>query len=136
MYDEDQLRREAMAQDFQSNDTHRRKILFTSMQGKLSSANLMLDAAIDAAADARLAYAQGDDSAATRNAEAVFAAVEEVLQSLNMVKMLSTKAGSSRPIPPMAKYQNAIAELDRPGAQPAPSATQASGVLRNDQASG
>ena len=116
MYDEDQLRRKAMAQEFQTNDTHRRKILFTSMQGKLSSANLMLDAAIEAAAEARTAYSQGDASAAERNTEAVFAAVEEVIQSLNMVKMLSTKAGSDRPIPPMAKYQNAVAGLGQPEA--------------------
>tara|TARA_B100001778_G_scaffold334984_1_gene350340 strand:- start:18442 stop:18819 length:378 start_codon:yes stop_codon:yes gene_type:complete len=125
MYDDDQLRREAMAQDFQTNDTHRRRILFTSMQGKLSSANLMLDAAIEAAAEARGAYASGDEATAQRNAEAVFAAVEEVLQSLNMVKMLSTKAGSDRPIPPMAKYQNAVANLGQPGTAPAqPNASQ------------
>ena len=125
-----------MAQDFQTNDTHRRKILFTSMQGKLSSANLMLDAAIEAAAEARIAYSQGDAGAAQRNAEAVFAAVEEVVQSLNMVRMLSTKAGSERPIPPMAKYQNAVASVGEPGAQPAQSATQASGILRNDNPTG
>lgn len=107
-----------MNQSFFTDDMHRRKILIASIQGKLLSASTMIEAAINASSEARVAYTQGDNAAAAKNAEAIFAAAEEVMQSLNMVKLLSTKAGSDKLISPMPKFQNEIALHDNPDVTP------------------
>lgn len=91
------------------NDLHRRQIMFSSIKGKLSSANIMLDAAIDAADKGKRAHDSGHEDVANDCSEAIFAAVEEVLQSINVVRSLSIKSGSLNEIPKMQKY---ISEVD------------------------
>lgn len=90
------------------NDLHRRQIMFSSIKGKLSSANIMLDAAIDAADKGKRAHDSGHEDVAKDCSEAIFAAIEEVFQSISVVRALSIKSGSHNEIPKMPKYSTEV----------------------------
>lgn len=101
--------------DFENQDDHRRNIVYSSILGKINSAEMMIAAAKQAASKGQLAQSNDDSIEAKKNAEAVFAAAEEAIQSLKMVRMLTVKVGSNRSIPPMGKFLNALNDYSATG---------------------
>lgn len=114
MYGDEQPHSEGSNMNNRLPDIHRRKIMFSSMQGKLRSAYILIQSAIEAAENGKNAHNSLPINAevSQQSSEAVFAAVDEAIQYLNNIKSIAVKTGSTRKIPVMEKYHASVEAMN------------------------
>lgn len=109
-----------LADQIASRDIERRRIGFASMRAKLASAAIVLEAAAKLANEAEVTHVYqlnqqgaGKDTTAVQaqsycQSEAIFAATEEVMKTLELVQILSTKLSGTKNVPPLDRFSKAI----------------------------
>lgn len=112
MYGEDNIHQKLnpIPQNISNDDSHRRKLMFATMQGKLNAAVILLEEAIAASVDGKSAYNSKhyDLFLSQKSSEAIFAAVDEALTYLNNIKAIAVKTGCNKSVDIMPKYADAI----------------------------
>lgn len=99
------------------SDKHRRRILFASIKGRLESMLPLLEESIYSAEEAsqiikKTPVGRGPEDTYA-DAEAVFAAVEEMIQTLAFIRQMAPKVGGPTQIQPMQTFQNAVADIGK-----------------------
>lgn len=103
----------AIKQLVNETNMHRRKVAFASMRSKILSAQTMLATALELAHTCEDEIANQPTAIEAMTAsfchnEAIYAAVDEAVKTLELVQILSVKLSGIKPIPQLERYAKAI----------------------------
>lgn len=109
-----------MADKIASRDQERRRIGFASMRAKLASAKIVLEAAEKLANEAENTFVcqcsaatNGHDTSHIQaqcycESEAIYAAAEEVIKTLDLVQILCAKLSGAKTVAPLDRFTKAV----------------------------